>query len=100
MDGLSGRLGAPQGEPQRVVRSTRLPGRQRPSWAISSAIWRWRSSVLAGVEGMPCCYRILLAYRRGSAAGCLESFTFKAAGPGQAGRMGGGTVLVQRVLDR
>src|SRR5579859_414558 len=40
----------------------------------------------------------LRPHRRGSAVGCLESFTFKAAGPGQAGRMGGGGVLVQRVL--
>ena len=87
-----------RGEPQRVVRSTRLPGRHGPSAAISSAIWRWRCPVLAGVEGMPCCYRISAA-RAGEAPppDALKALPSRHLVP--AGWPDGRwAVLVQRVL--
>src|ERR1700733_15359586 len=67
-------------------------GRARRSRRQSGAggrRWLALRACLVAIASLP-------SHRRGSAAGCLESFTFKAPGPGHAGRMGGGGMLVQR----
>src|SRR6516165_9946942 len=67
-------------------------GRARRSHRRSGAggvrCWLVLRACLVGIAFLP-------PRRRGFATGCLESFTFKAARPG---RMGGGGVLIQRVL--